>query len=386
MAEEKKAPVWKKVVDIAVNVICIVIVAAVFYVSISNIVYSGKQYVGFFGRSYLSVQTPSMQWTNKDSFAQGDVIAVKLVRSASDKTGEFKNNNELEATRKRVSDSLIKAGVRGSSDGVTPDGTVITYYSSDAAQRPPGAGSTFINTHRIQRIVYEYRTSIVRDESHHVAYQWQIKQDGEWIDLPFVDGEPVAGATAQKLTLEEADRQYTYRMKATVTDLDAAGELKPETQTEVFDEKPTLHIQSITTRGDARVENKQIVQNDVNDSSRVSAEQVIGIYNGKAGGIGYVLTWMRTTPGFMVCIMVPAILVIAYCAFLVVKQILARGKSKVKSLEADLYEQAKKEAEAELYEQAKREAMEELMRQQGLNGAAQSDEKPTDSSDEPKND
>ena len=67
-------------------------------------------------------------------------------------------------------------------------------------------------------------------------------------------------------------------------------------------------------------------------NERVLISDVVGVYKGKAGGIGHVLLFMNSSAGFFVCIVLPTLLIVAYCAvnlFLVI-----RKEKKVQGAEA----------------------------------------------------
>ena len=42
---------------------------------------------------------------------------------------------------------------------------------------------------------------------------------------------------------------------------------------------------------------------------------IVGIYEGKIGGLGNVVSWFHSSTGFFVCIVLPAFLIVAYFAF-----------------------------------------------------------------------
>ena len=49
-------------------------------------------------------------------------------------------------------------------------------------------------------------------------------------------------------------------------------------------------------------------------NERVLVSEVIGVYKGKAGGIGKMLLFMSSSAGFFVCVVLPTLIVVAYCA------------------------------------------------------------------------
>lgn len=80
-------------------------------------------------------------------------------------------------------------------------------------------------------------------------------------------------------------------------------------------------VVSYVTKGDG---------NDNEDASSVLVDEVVGIYKGKAGGIGKVFLFMQTSAGFFVCVVLPTLLIVAYCA---VNLVLVIRKEKKKQTE-----------------------------------------------------
>ncbi len=62
-------------------------------------------------------------------------------------------------------------------------------------------------------------------------------------------------------------------------------------------------VYSFRTKGDA---------NNSEDSSPVPAENLVGVYRTRIPGAGNVAMFMQTTPGLMVCVLLPLILLICY--------------------------------------------------------------------------
>ena len=55
----------------------------------------------------------------------------------------------------------------------------------------------------------------------------------------------------------------------------------------------------------------------------INADKIVGVYQGKASGIGKVMLFMGTSTGFFVCVVLPTLLIVAYCAvnlFLVIRK------------------------------------------------------------------
>lgn len=66
------------------------------------------------------------------------------------------------------------------------------------------------------------------------------------------------------------------------------------------------------------------------DSELVTLDKIVGIYKGKASGIGKVFLFMQTSAGFFVCVVLPTLLIVAYCA---VNLVLVIRKEKKKQTE-----------------------------------------------------
>ncbi len=121
---------------------------------------------------------------------------------------------------------------------------------------------------------------------------------------------------------------------------------------------------SYTTHGDA-------VREGLNETVAVS--EVIGVYTGKAPGIGHVFLFMSSSAGFFVCIVLPTLLVVAYC---VVNLILViKKEKKTQTAEAEVQAAAEKEA---LLEEARKQVLAEMEAQKNAEASgepADSDEK-----------
>lgn len=64
----------------------------------------------------------------------------------------------------------------------------------------------------------------------------------------------------------------------------------------------------------------------------VKIDEIVGVYKGKAGGIGKVLLFMSTSTGFFVCVVLPTLLIVVYCAVNLVFVI--RKEKKKQTIEA----------------------------------------------------
>lgn len=81
--------------------------------------------------------------------------------------------------------------------------------------------------------------------------------------------------------------------------------------------------------------------NPSGSNETVSINDIVGVYEGKAPGIGHVFLFMGTSAGFFVCIVLPTLLIVAYC---VVNLILViRREKKVQTADAAAEKEAEKE-------------------------------------------
>lgn len=89
---------------------------------------------------------------------------------------------------------------------------------------------------------------------------------------------------------------------------------------------------SFVTRGD---------NNSSEDNSPVLVSEVVGVYEGKASGIGHVFLFMGSTAGFFVCIVLPTLLIVAYCVYNLI--VVIKKEKKVQAAEAEVEKEAEKE-------------------------------------------
>lgn len=81
------------------------------------------------------------------------------------------------------------------------------------------------------------------------------------------------------------------------------------------------------------------------DFTAVMFSDVIGVYTSKIPNLGKVTLFFRSSTGFLVCVVVPSILIVFYCAFLVYKNIKEKNK---KEVEATLTAEEREKIKAEL--------------------------------------
>jgi len=136
------------------------------------------------------------------------------------------------------------------------------------------------------------------------------------------------------------------------------------------------------TRGDA---------NASDDSTYTTLSNVVGLYEKKASGIGHMFSFMSTSTGFFVCIVLPTLLVVVYCAVNLVLVILKERK--VQTAEASEEEEKKR---AELEEEIRQKVIAEMAANSSGNTQSgetaekkpeerETEENPTDTSEDEKN-
>lgn len=86
------------------------------------------------------------------------------------------------------------------------------------------------------------------------------------------------------------------------------------------------NVVSFRTQGD----NKET--NSTPDARLVKISDVVGVYKGKASGIGNVFLFMTTSAGFFVCVVLPTLLIVVYCAVNLV--LVIRKEKKKQTVEA----------------------------------------------------
>lgn len=101
--------------------------------------------------------------------------------------------------------------------------------------------------------------------------------------------------------------------------------------------------------------------NPVGNNEWVLPSEIIGVYQGKAGGIGHLFLFMNSSAGFFVCIVLPSLLVVAYFAVNLV--LVIRKEKKVQTAEAE-------QSQLEERERIKQELLAELQAQNSQATAA----------------
>lgn len=108
------------------------------------------------------------------------------------------------------------------------------------------------------------------------------------------------------------------------------GDIITFEDSKILDDKRLLNthrIQTINLKEDGSIDTI-ITHGDNNPqgaTETVLVEDIVGVYQGSAGGIGHLFLFMSSTAGFFVCIVLPSLLVVAYC---VVNLILVIKKEK----------------------------------------------------------
>lgn len=117
-----------------------------------------------------------------------------------------------------------------------------------------------------------------------------------------------------------------------------------------INEEPVTGALSFQTKGDA---------NAAEDDLWREEEDVIGLYQGKFNGFGKVLLWMQTETGFLVCVMIPSLIILVYCIVLVVINIInyrSGRQLRVAAAEREILEaQIREEMKAELLKELDKE-------------------------------
>lgn len=118
-----------------------------------------------------------------------------------------------------------------------------------------------------------------------------------------------------------------------------------------------------------------LTHGDHNPSGAVETvlpSEVIGVYQGKASGIGKMFLFMNSSAGFFVCIVLPTLIVVGYCAVNLI--LVIKKEKKSQTIEA---EQAMIAAEQEKLEERER-MRQELLAEMQANAAAPAPAQPAE--------
>ena len=206
----------KKIVNIAVTVLCIVIFIFAAFIVILSLSSRSKGYVNFFGHAYLTVASDSMNGSREESFKKDDLIAIKVLGAKE------KENLKVEQ--------------------------VVSFYDSEIVK-----GKKVINTHRI--VAKKVENGIV-------LYQ---------------------------------------------------------------------------TQGDAKASP---------DHEWRVAQDVIGVFEGKATNFGKAVMWIQSSTGNLVCVVIPSILLVMYCIYLVGRSVYDYNKKKLVLVKEEMKQELLKEIKA----------------------------------------
>ena len=84
-----------------------------------------------------------------------------------------------------------------------------------------------------------------------------------------------------------------------------------------------------------------------NDEALVEPEYVLGIYKGKLPGVGKFFAYVKSTPGYIVCILIPFLLLILYNGMNVIRLFRQYKREQTEALEAEKAEIAAERARTE---------------------------------------
>lgn len=97
------------------------------------------------------------------------------------------------------------------------------------------------------------------------------------------------------------------------------------------------------------------------------ADSIVGIYSGKIPVLGNVVSFFHTTTGFFICVVLPALLIVVYCAYSLIRAVKENKK---------VTDSAKKDAEKQLLKA-------EIMRELQQEGMLSAQPNPNENSAEP---
>ncbi len=100
-------------------------------------------------------------------------------------------------------------------------------------------------------------------------------------------------------------------------------------------------VEIIGSEGNANAYRTRGDNNPGNDPTSVLTSEIVGVYEGKASGIGHVMLFMGSSTGFFVCIVLPTLLIVVYCAVNLI--LVVRKEKKVQTADAVAAKEAEKE-------------------------------------------
>jgi len=81
-----------------------------------------------------------------------------------------------------------------------------------------------------------------------------------------------------------------------------------------------------------------------------TSEDVVGVYKGKANGVGSVMQWTQTKNGFLVCVVIPSGIVLIYALAMMVLNVVQYNKKKLLAESQDKEAEFKAQMEVEIRE------------------------------------
>lgn len=119
----------------------------------------------------------------------------------------------------------------------------------------------------------------------------------------------------------------------------------------------THRIEQVMTQDNGAI--KFLTKGDANEYSDIRLrdfDDIQGIYKGKAEGFGSAIMWMQSKTGFLVCVIIPSILIVLYCLYLVIYNVIQYNKQKIVLAK----EEIKEEMDGELRQKLKEELLKEI--------------------------
>lgn len=133
----------------------------------------------------------------------------------------------------------------------------------------------------------------------------------------------------------------------TLTFINENGEIETQTNNDSGTEDSVRYI----TKGDHEA---------LPDSGSITIDSIIGVYTGKIVGGGKISLIFSSQVGFLCFVVIPSFLILAYCVFLLVKNILDRNKALSEEKVSASLEQEKERVRQEERERIRQELLSEM--------------------------
>lgn len=125
----------------------------------------------------------------------------------------------------------------------------------------------------------------------------------------------------------------------------------------------THRILNVVDQNDGSVKFRTKGDANINyDMTLRTLDDVQGVYQGKSPGFGKAIMWIQTKTGFLVSVVVPSVLIVLYCLYLVIFYVVQYNKKKLVLVKEEMKDEMDEAMRAKL----KQELLQELEQEKSL--------------------